>query len=142
MGHRQTAALLLVAAVVLWTTSRVDAGPGPRRLVNLDGSIVTPRKDWVGVNWLHFLLAMPDGAELTVETLSHDAPPPDDEPIVVVQRPKWKVALTESALARWSSAGAAFYLLHVGDEFCDDSIAAYLLPGCRGVLRVRSCGGG
>ena len=57
--------------------------------------------------------------------------PPTDIPIVVVQKPVEQIA---SILKSWP-AGIEFYVLHMSDEFCNDPIDFYDLPGCKGVIR-------
>jgi GR25 family glycosyltransferase involved in LPS biosynthesis len=59
--------------------------------------------------------------------------PPEDIPIVIVQRPY--VSETADKLAAWSSNGAAFYVLHLSDEYSADRVDFYDLPGCLGVIR-------
>lgn len=59
--------------------------------------------------------------------------PPTDVPIVIVQGPY--VNETAEKLAAWSSAGAAFYVLHLSDEYAADRVDFYDLPGCLGVIR-------
>jgi len=55
---------------------------------------------------------------------------PTDIPIVVVQKPHDPIVLKG-----WSDAGLEFYVLHMSDEFCNDPIDFYQLPGCKGVIR-------
>jgi len=59
--------------------------------------------------------------------------PPTDVPIVIVQAPY--VNEVAEKLAAWSSAGAAFYVLHLSDEYAADRVDFYDLPGCLGVIR-------
>jgi glycosyl transferase family 25 len=59
--------------------------------------------------------------------------PPTDVPIVIVQAPYVNEAAEK--LAAWSSAGAAFYILHLSDEYAGDRVDFYYLPGCMGVIR-------
>jgi len=59
--------------------------------------------------------------------------PPDDCPIVIIQRPHVQEA--GSVLKGWSDAGRSFIILHMSDEFCTDPIDSYDLSGCKGVIR-------
>ena len=92
---------------------------------------------WFGYDWLSFSLPVPPDKPLTVEEMSLDSPVPYDSPVVVLSRPAWRIALAMTTLARWSQSGATFYLLHLNDEYGEDSLQPYSLPGCLGVVRVR-----
>jgi GR25 family glycosyltransferase involved in LPS biosynthesis len=65
------------------------------------------------------------------------ANPPNDCPIVLLQRPH--VQAITRVLRAWSDAGARFRILHLSDEFVEperrDPLVAYTLKGCVGVLR-------
>ena len=109
-----------------------------RRLVTTCGSPANASRAALDTKWFRMLLSLPVDEEVAVESLPLDAPPPTDVPIVVLQSPAWKMSLSHDVLRRWSDAGAAFYILHVGDEDLVDDVASYGLSGCRGVLRVRA----
>jgi len=113
--------------------SPVSAPPPPqkpvdRRIVSI--GFDTDSSKWHEFGWLKDMFGGHVG--MTVERMDAGQTP-SDEPIVFVQRP-W-VDKTALELARWSSAGAKFYVLHLSDEYSADRIDFYGLPGCLGVVR-------
>jgi len=72
-------------------------------------------------------------APLSIEPVELSDTPPTDSPIVVLMRP-W-IEKTTVLLDSWSQKGAKFYVLHLSDEQMKDSLDAYRLPGCLGVVR-------
>ena len=101
---------------------------GSRRIVSI--GFDTDSSKWHEFGWLKDMFGGHVG--MTVERMDAGQTP-SDEPIVFVQRP-W-VDKTALELARWSSAGAKFYVLHLSDEYSADRIDFYGLPGCLGVVR-------
>ena len=99
-----------------------------RRIVSI--GFDTDSSKWHEFGWLKDMFGGRIG--MTVERVG-DGQTPSDEPIVFVQRP-W-VDKTAVELARWSSAGAKFYVLHLSDEYGADRVDFYGLPGCLGVVR-------
>ena len=84
---------------------------------------------WYEFAWIKQIFSFMPNFE--IELLRHDEMP-SDVPIVVLQRP---VEQANIVLKDWSDAGLEFYVLHMSDEFCSDSIDVYQLPGCKGVVR-------
>jgi GR25 family glycosyltransferase involved in LPS biosynthesis len=82
-------------------------------------------------DWLLELLGHPTAAP--IESVKFEAPPPDDCPIVILQKPH--IDVITCMLERWDSFGAKFQILHLSDEHGDDSLNAYELKGCTNVLR-------
>ena len=73
------------------------------------------------------------GIPMTIELVESE---PSFTPIVVLQRPF--IEKTFNLIKGWKK----FFILHLSDEAGLDSLEAYELPGCKGVIRnyVRSCG--
>lgn len=69
-----------------------------------------------------------------LQTIAFDAPAPKDKPIVIIQRP-WIERYT-SLFQRWNEEGIDFFVLHLSDEYRDDSLAFYQLPHCLGIVRI------
>ena len=102
-----------------------------RRFVSLFGDPMDMSK-FHEFAWFKMLFPE-DKYNLVIRRVGDSESPPADSPIVVVQRPH--VDEIAEKLAAWSSAGIEFYVLHMSDEFSDDSIGFYDLPGCKGVIR-------
>jgi GR25 family glycosyltransferase involved in LPS biosynthesis len=107
----------------------------PRRLVCLPQQKLDLSK-LHEYEWLMYLFGNPTMAP--VEFVDPGKPaPPNDEPIVIVQRPFTSDIIP--MLERWSELGATFYVLHLSDELTQvearDPIQFYDLSGCKGVLR-------
>jgi hypothetical protein len=101
-----------------------------KRVVSLDCHPLQFKELYEG-DWLLELLGHPTDA--TIESVKFDKPPPDDCPIVILQKPH--IDVITFMLERWDSFGKKFMILHLSDEHCDDSLEAYKLDGCVKVLR-------
>ena len=69
-----------------------------------------------------------------VETLSFDDPAPTDAPLVIVQRPH--VDRYRALFQKWTAQGASFSVLHLSDEYAQDSLDFYTLPSCLAIVRM------
>lgn len=115
------ASLALTAAAAL---SPAAAAPTIRPTSRFVSLVPMDMSKWYEFAWIKQIFSfMPFEIELVSE-------PPTDVPIVVVQKP-----LDSTVLKGWSDAGIEFYVLHMSDEFCNDPIDFYDLPGCKGVIR-------
>ena len=82
--------------------------------------------------WIEELLGK--NTSFVVEQIPFDGPPPTDTPIVIVQRP-----YTEKYTAlfkKWNEQNAGFYVFHVSDEYCQDSLDFYTFTNCLGIVRI------
>lgn len=102
-----------------------------RRLVALD-EIQLKSEQMYERLWLQELLG-PD-QPLYIQNVNLQSPVPTDSPIVIFMRP-WTEKIT-ILLDHWRQQGASFYLLHLSDEYCSDSIDVYHWKECLGVVRV------
>jgi hypothetical protein len=85
--------------------------------------------------WFKQIFAETAKLSLEIEDISSTAiqSPPDDEPIVILQRPFLDEA--RHVLQAWKAKGVGFYCLHISDEFGQDPVDFYQWDECRGVLR-------
>ncbi len=105
--------------------------PSKRRLVALQAH----KFDDVSAyekEWLQELLG-PDTA-FRAQTVKLEDPSPSDAPIVVVQRPH--IEHYTQLFTKWNAEGKDFYVLHLSDEYNEDSLEFYTLPHCLGVVRM------
>ena len=72
--------------------------------------------------------------DTTIGRFKGNSPPPSGCPIIFVMRPY--VQQITDILERWDSFGASFYVIHLSDELCMDSLELYKLNGCKKVLRI------
>ena len=72
--------------------------------------------------------------DTTIGRFKANSPPPSGCPIIFVMRPY--VQQITDILERWDSFGASFYVIHLSDELCMDSLELYKLDGCKKVLRI------
>jgi hypothetical protein len=98
---------------------------GQRRFVSVTGPM--DMSDWHEFAWFKQIF---QGMSLDIE---YDCKVPEDEPIVIVQRPN--LDEITRILTEWSIRGASFYILHISDEYSDDRIDIYDLSGTKGVVR-------
>ena len=113
-------------ALVLTAAPALAAPPTVRPTSRFVSLVPMDMSKWYEFAWIKQIFSfMPFEIELVSE-------PPTDVPIVVVQKP---VEKTATILKGWSDAGIEFYVLHMSDEFCNDPIDLYNLPGCKGVIR-------
>jgi hypothetical protein len=116
--------------------STVSSLPVPplskRRLVVVAGPAVDSSQ-WYEFSWMKQLLWENAKISLEVERIAEGSPPPTDSPIVVLQRPHIREAI--SVLEKWAAAGYTFYVLHLSDEYGTDPIEFYEWPACLGVVR-------
>jgi hypothetical protein len=82
--------------------------------------------------WLQELLG--PSTPFRVEIVRSDDPTPLDAPIVVVQRPH--IEAYTRMFTKWNSESKDFYVLHLSDEYEEDSLDFYTLPHCLGVVRI------
>jgi len=103
-----------------------------RRFISFKGHEVSfgYEKDWL-------LKLFGDITQIHFDILDPNDSPPDDCPIVLIQRPH--AANISKILTLWSNKGAKFKILHLSDEHviksAQDELSAYILPGCVGVMR-------
>jgi GR25 family glycosyltransferase involved in LPS biosynthesis len=83
-------------------------------------------------DWLLELMGKPTYVD--IEKVRFEDAVPSDSPIVIVMRPG--VQETTRMLQKWSASGAHFRILHLSDEYCNDDISFYDLPGCDGIVRM------
>jgi GR25 family glycosyltransferase involved in LPS biosynthesis len=87
-------------------------------------------RDWLMTLWGSI-------THVNLYTMAADDPPPDDCPIVLLQRPH--VPAITRILRTWSDAGATFRILHLSDEHVvpehQDPLVAYTFKGCHSILR-------
>ncbi len=95
-----------------------------RRLVTVAGPNIDV-KNLYEYEWLQNLF----GHDFCIEAVTS---PQDDEPIVVLQNTKY-VEEAVSVLKEWRDAGKSFYILHLSDEYGQDSVEMY--PWAKGVIR-------
>lgn len=122
-------AVVAAAPAASAPTPPVTQTPGKRRLVSVAGPPMDT-KGWYETEWFQEILPQVD---LVVERIPDGSPPPTDKPIVVLQRPHTFDAM--KVLKGWKEAGAEFYVLHLSDEYGQDSVECYAWPECLGVLR-------
>ncbi len=107
----------------------------PRRVLCMRDDSVDMSK-FYEYEWVKYLFGNP--SILTVESIRPTAPPPSDEPILLVQRP-YDTDVLASMLERWSTFGANFYIFHMSDEAVAqeyrEPLEWYDVSGCKGVLR-------
>ena len=82
--------------------------------------------------WIQELLGPKQS--FVIESIDSSAPPPQDIPIIVAQRPYWNLWL--EVLTKWKQAGAKFYILHLSDEGTVDPLIPYGWDECLGVIRM------
>jgi alpha(1,3/1,4) fucosyltransferase len=118
-----------------WTScpvlARSPPTPAKRRLVCLEDHKLK-EEDIYESKWFKELF----GKDLPMifEQISPFSEPPSDSPIVCLQKPF--VEEYTALLKRWTAAGKTFYILHMSDEHLNDTIEAYSLDGCLGVVRT------
>jgi hypothetical protein len=82
--------------------------------------------------WLNELFGKEIPLEIERVKITDD--PPRDAPIVILQKPH--ILAYEVLLQKWTDMNANYYILHLSDEFSQDSISSYNSKNCLGVIRM------
>jgi len=116
------------------TEAPATEAPAAKRFVTFAGGEPFDMSGLYEYKWLQELFGRP--SMMTADIIRPEAPPPQDTPIVIIQRPH--TDLIAAMLEKWDSLGAKFYVLHFSDEYTDEhkeDISFYSLPSCKGVIR-------